>query len=81
MTIPEDQLDDLKVVETYKEGVSVYKRPEHKAAIPSPAMFGIQAAERHLEDHDVIPGFHSRGDGCFNHGLNVLVNAINSTAE
>ena len=78
MTVPEDQLDDLKVLETYKEGVSIYKRLESSAQVSSAAMFGLtlnNSNDEILDDH------HAQGDGCFNHGLSVLINAINSAAE
>ena len=81
MTTPEDQLVELKVVETYKEGVSIYKRPEHAAVNPSPAMFGTTVVGPPGEDHHALPGLHPRGDGCFNHGLSLLMNAIDSAAE
>lgn len=47
MTVPEEQLASLKVLETIKEGVSVYKRPIETAAVSSPAVFGRALNERH----------------------------------
>ena len=79
MTVPEDQLDDLKVLQTYKEGVSVYKRSEAAAGISSPAMFGLTPHP----PHPAVPDFRRgslpkaiHGDGCFNHGLSVMVDAV-----
>ncbi len=33
LAVPEDQLDDLKVLETIKEWVSIYRRPEKQSAL------------------------------------------------
>ena len=76
LTVPEDQLDDLMVMETIKEGVSIYLRPEKLSAISSPAMFGVT-----LNDHRCSGHAHGGsplvcGDGCFNHALSVLIGAI-----
>ena len=71
LTVPADQLDDVQVLETIKEGVSIYRRPDQLSALPSPAMFGVTLSP---------PGHACRalvcGDGCFNHGLSMLVSAI-----
>jgi predicted amidohydrolase YtcJ len=80
MTIPEDQIADIKVLETFKEGVSIYQRPTDEASISSAAMFGItlnefESEEDHAHHHDSIYAVY--GDGCFNHGLGLLINAIN----
>jgi predicted amidohydrolase YtcJ len=80
-SVPEDQLDDLKVLETYKEGVSVYKRSEGKTALSSPAMFGVTLNKTNIEGHYHLHNTHAHGDGCFNHGLSVLVNAVNHAVE
>ena len=76
MTIPEDQLDDLKVVETIKEGVSIYKGPDNVSSLSSPAMFGITLNEADCVGHGHGGGAPVCGDGCFNHSLSVLMNAI-----
>ena len=77
--IDEDKLANLKIVETIKEDVSIYKRSAEGASLSNPAMFGISL------DHSngiqckgtAIPGFKSVcGDGCFNHGLSVMLRAI-----
>jgi predicted amidohydrolase YtcJ len=76
--VPQDRLADLKVLETIKEGVSIYKRSAQSEGIASPAMFGVTLSKSHGACHR-IPGFKPVcGDGCFNHGLSVLVNAINA---
>ncbi|GAG16431.1 unnamed protein product, partial [marine sediment metagenome] len=77
LAIPEDQLDDLKVLETIKEGVSIYRRPDKQSALSSPAMFGVTLNERQCLGHRQGGCPLVCGDGCFNHGLSVLVGAIN----
>jgi predicted amidohydrolase YtcJ len=79
MTIPEDQLADIKILETIKEGVSIYKRPANEGSISSAAMFGITLNELGPEEHSHNEAsiYSVYGDGCFNHGLGILVNAIN----
>lgn len=73
MKVPEDQLDDLQVLETIKEGVSIYRRSDADARAPSAAMFGVTLDEA----HDLpLGGQHAHGDGCFNHGLSVLIHAV-----
>lgn len=80
MMVPEDQIADINVLETIKEGVSIYQRPADEASISSAAMFGItlnkfESEEDHTHHHDSIYAVY--GDGCFNHGLGLLINAIN----
>ena len=76
LAVPEDQLEDLKVLETIKEGVSIYRRPNKVSAVSSPAMFGVTLnTVRHRDDDGCE--LQVCGDGCFNHGLRVLVHAIN----
>jgi predicted amidohydrolase YtcJ len=78
MTVPQDQLDDLKVLETIKEGQSIYKRPAEDRALSSPAVFGLTLNNRYGSEH-MLPGVNSvHGDGCFNHGLSVLMHALNN---
>ncbi|MDK9559162.1 amidohydrolase family protein [Marinobacter sp. M216] len=74
--VPEDQLDDLLVLETYKEGVSVYKRSETTANRASPALFGLAPIKSHDGDHEFLGENHLHGDGCFNPGLSLLINAV-----
>jgi len=81
MTVPPEQLADLKVLETIKEGVSIYKRPAGSVAISSPAMFGLARQDPHDTQHG-IPGVkHVHGDGCFNPGLSVLMQALNNAGS
>jgi hypothetical protein len=78
MKVPEDQLDDLKVLETIKEGKSIYRRSNEGAVLSSPAVFGLRVNEQHGSTQ-AVPGLkHVHGDGCFNHGLSVLMHALNS---
>ena len=81
LTVQEDQIDDLKVLETIKEGTSIYKRPAEGVALSSPAVFGLTMHEEHNPEQ-AVPGVKLvHGDGCFNHGLSVLLRAVNSTAQ
>lgn len=79
LEIDEDKLADIKVLETIKEGKSIYKRPTESASISSPASFGItldHSSNEHCEGSN-IPGFKPVcGDGCFNHGLSMMLRAI-----
>ena len=80
LSVPEGQLADLKVLETIKEGKSIYKRPSGEIAMSSPALFGITRHGEHGFQH-MAPGNNPiSGDGCFNHGLSVLVGALNSAS-
>lgn len=82
LTIAEDQLDDIKVLETIKEGVSVYQRSANKgASISSPAVFGITLDDTRSAQHSHFGGSIVCGDGCFNHGLSLLVNGINCDSQ
>jgi len=81
LTVPEDQLADIKVLETIKEGKSIYQRPAGEATLSSPAMFGITRHAGHDAEH-TMPGVkHVHGDGCFNHGLSVLMQAIENAGS
>ena len=81
MTVPQEKLADLKVLETIKEGVSIYKRPTKVSAISSPAVFGITLNNPHHKRQPHFGGRRVCGDGCFNHGLSVLVHAFNGTVK
>ncbi|HEY8569619.1 amidohydrolase, partial [Microbulbifer sp.] len=76
LTVPEDQLADLKVMETYKEGVSVYKRDTATALAPSPAMFGVTLPNTNTHDAHHLGIRHQHGDGCFNDALSLLMQAV-----
>jgi len=77
LTVPEDKLSDINVLETIKEGISIYQRPVDVASVPSPAMFGTTQHVQHHEFGTHSQHAHSDGDGCFNPALDVLINAIN----
>ena len=78
LTIPEDDLADIKVLETIKEDKSIYKRSAKAAALSSPAMFGITKYVG-LDAEHPMPGVKAvYGDGDFNPALSVLVNALNN---
>ncbi len=84
LEIDEDKLADIKVLETIKEGTSVYKRPAEVASISTPSLFGVtldHSPGEHCEGTS-IPGFKPVcGDGCFNHGLSLMLRAIESGSE
>jgi len=77
LTIDEDKLADIKVLETIKEDKSIYKRSEQAASLSSPAMFGITLNKAHDTKHGIAGGSHVHGDGCFNDALTLMVNALN----
>ena len=77
LVVREDQLNDLKVLETIKEGVSIYRRPDKQSMLSSPAMFGVTLNERQCFGHEQGGSPLVCGDGCFNHGLSLLAGAIN----
>lgn len=78
LAIDEDKLADIKVLETIKEGKSVYRRSDaENAAISSPALFGVTLNGPTDPNHKHYGGSLVCGDGCFNHGLSTLLNAIN----
>jgi len=84
LEIDEDKLAELKILETIKEGKSIYTRSAENAAITTPASFGItlDPSSQVHEDGQAIPGLKPLcGDGCFNHGLNVLLRAIESASS
>lgn len=85
LTMPGAKLAGLKVQETIKDGVTIYRRPVGSASISSPAMFGVTLTPS-AEDGILSERFYGKrgctsyacGDGCFNHGLGIILNAINS---
>ncbi len=84
LEIDEDKLANIKILETIKRGKSIYKRPAEGASISAPASFGItldHTVDEHCDGHS-IPGFKAVcGDGCFNHGLSVMLRAIESASS
>ncbi len=81
MTVPQERLAELKVLATIKEGASIYQRPEDSAAISSPALFGLAPHGLHDTGHGIDGVRDMHGDGCFNHGLSVLLQALNSAGS
>jgi predicted amidohydrolase YtcJ len=106
LEIDEDKIADIKVLETIKEGTSVYKRPAKVSSIATPALFGVtlnspagrgntlrysilnSPARRGTALRDSIlspasvnPFTCACGDGCFSHGLGVMLHAIESASE
>ncbi|WOX04422.1 amidohydrolase [Microbulbifer pacificus] len=81
LTVSEDQLANLKVMETYKEGVSVYKRDSATASAPSPAMFGVTLPNRNTHDAHNLGIRHQHGDGCFNDALSLLMHAVEQASQ
>ena len=84
LEIDEGALADIKILETIKEDVSIYKRPAQGASLSNPSMFGVTLD--HPDDErcrgTTIPGFKPVcGDGCFNHGLSMMLRAIESASD
>lgn len=78
LKVAEDKLADLKVLETIKEGKSVYKRPAGKAALSSPALFGL-TVNKQPGSTNITPGStHAHGDGDFSYALSVILHALDS---
>jgi Predicted metal-dependent hydrolase with the TIM-barrel fold len=82
LEIDEDLLADIKVLETIKEGQSVYRRSDATTGISEPASFGITLDHPDgAHEESPIPGFKPVcGDGCFNHGLSMMLRAIESAS-
>lgn len=81
MIIEQDKLVNIKVLETIKEGVTVYKRPKEIASLSSPAVFGTKFEHDHHHNDHYLGGKMIHGDGCFNPGLSLLFNAINGSKK
>lgn len=74
LTVAPERLADLVVMETFKEGVSIYRRPEdadEQAVIP--ASFGLDVARGPSPARAAFPPV--RGDGCFHSALALLAAA------
>jgi hypothetical protein len=78
LTIPEDKLADIKVLETIKEDKSIYKRSPKAAALSSPAMFGTTKYVMHDTGHPIADVKPVCGDGEFSPALSVLISALNN---
>ncbi len=76
LTIEQDQLASIQVLETIKQGKTVYQREPEAAGISTPAPFGLLLEEPRAGEHD-----HMHGDGCFNTGLQVLYRAFNQRSS
>jgi predicted amidohydrolase YtcJ len=83
LTIAQENLADIKVLETIKEDNSIYQRPANVAAVSTPAVFGVTLNKAHNTEFAISNAsqVHVHGDGCFNEGLNLLYKAINSITE
>lgn len=74
LEVPEAQLASLHVLETIKDGVSIYQRPDDAASLPQPATFGLVRSEGH--DHPSYIKHMACGDGCFSPALSLLLEAL-----
>jgi predicted amidohydrolase YtcJ len=84
LTIAQEKLANIKVLETIKEDKSIYQRNEkQETALSSPAMFGVTLNEAHSMEYALQNASHRHihGDGCFNDGLSLLYNAINNVTD
>lgn len=79
LTVPEDDLAGLVVLQTIKEDKVVYTRPREQFATVSPALFGVATAEHSPHRIPGVADVH--GDGCLNHGLSVLHAALTSAGR
>lgn len=80
LTIDEDKIADIKVLETIKENRSIYKRSAEVVASPSPAMFGLATNGVYGAEH-TVPGVESAcGDGELNPAVGLLIGAFNKAA-
>ena len=87
LEIDEDRLAEIKILETIKEGKSIYKRSDGNASLPTPASFGITPDDRFCAPATGRLGLPGNmpfkpvcGDGCFNHGLSLMLRAIESAS-
>ena len=81
LTVDEAELTDLVVLETIKEGVSIYTRPDGAASMVSAAPFGVTRKEPPDHHHLFGGGEALHGDGCFGDGLNLLYRALTGDRE
>lgn len=80
LTTSEDDLANIKVLETIKENKSIYRRPLNSAALSTPAMFGLTKNTAHADEAPIFAVKSVCGDGEFSPALSVLINAINKEA-
>ena len=87
LTVEESLLDEIVILETIKEGKSIYQRDENAAARVPPAMFGITPTRALYPEANDFGEYSNGGfrpicgDGCFNHGLSVMVRAIEMATQ
>jgi hypothetical protein len=81
LTVDESELADLVVLETIKEDVSIYSRPDGVASRVSAALFGVTRSQLHDHHHPFAGGEALHGDGCFSDGLGVLYRALTGQRE
>ncbi len=78
--VPEDELDDIIVVETIKEGRTIHRRTTSRSSIATPAPFGLVTHDPHASSlrppGPLSPVTPICGDGCLGHGLAILYRAI-----
>lgn len=75
LDVPEDRLAGLFVVETIKDGSTIYRRPESVGSVHSPASFGLAVHKHDTTNMSFLKRFRVEpvcGDGCFGHGLAIL---------
>ena len=80
LSVAEDELDDLVVLETIKEDVSIYTRHDGPPATVTAAPFGLTPGGLHEHRHLSPGGNVLHGDGCFGEGLNVLYRALSAAS-
>jgi len=79
MTVPENDIAAIRIVQTIKEDEVVYSRPIEQAATVSSALFGVVPV---AHSATAIPGVRElHGDGCFNRGLSVLHAALTNNSR
>lgn len=79
VTVPEDAIAGIVVMQTIKEDTVVYTRPAGEVAKVPPAMFGVVPV---VHAASAIPGVADlHGDGCLNHGLGVLHAALTNSSR
>lgn len=76
LTVAPEKLADLQVLETIKEGQSIYQRSDTSANRSAAPPFGLTPSETGASGHGIDGVSHVQGDGCFNPGLEVLVEAL-----
>jgi hypothetical protein len=81
LTVPEDRLDDLYVMETIKDGETIYTRDESAGARLRPPPLGLHA---HAQEPPPIRSKYAFGhtaasigcDGCINPAVHVILRSL-----